>query len=139
MGIGDVVGGLLIYDSIQEWRAERQFSRQLSANMDRAQAEYVTWRRARPADIRALLPLEFAYRVAIRPVMDSFDDYSKLAEELATEDDSLRDMFLDGQVKWFSCLSDCLSTPQHVVSGNGRQETGRLPANPRGVPPPLPR
>ena len=94
MGIGDVVGGLLIYDSIQEWRAERQFSRQLSANMDRAQAEYVTWRRARPADIRALLPLEIAYRWAIRPVMDRLDTWSSLAESLASLDDVRPDMFI---------------------------------------------
>jgi Short C-terminal domain len=94
MGIGDVVGGLLIYDTIQEWRAERQFSRQLSANMDRAQAEYVTWRRARPADIRALLPLEFAYRWAIRPVMDRLAIWSPLAESFASLDDVRPDMFI---------------------------------------------
>lgn len=93
MGIGDVVGGLLIYDTIQEWRAERQFGRNLDAYLKRAEAEYLARRRARPADIRALLPLEFAYRRAIRPVMDRLAIWSPLAESLASLDER-PDMFI---------------------------------------------
>lgn len=69
MGIGDIVGGLLVYDAIQSWRDERRFGRQLDAYVAQSQAEYEAARRARPADIRALLLLEWSYRGLIEPLM----------------------------------------------------------------------
>lgn len=95
MGIGDIVGGLLIYDAIQEWRAERQFGRNLDAYLKRAEPEYLARRRARPADIRALLLLEFPYRVAIRPVMDRLKSWSPLTESFASLEDVPPGMLVD--------------------------------------------
>lgn len=100
MGIADVVGGLLIYDAVQQGRADRQFDRQLDAQMKLAEAEYLALRRARPADIRALLPLEYAYRVAIRVAMSSFERHSTLTEDFAN-DDFWRDFILRRNDEFF--------------------------------------
>jgi hypothetical protein len=78
----DVLGGLLAYDAFARWQRTREVAKNLpniiadiGARLDARDREYVALRRARPAQVRAALLMDWAYRTGIQPAISYLDEY----------------------------------------------------------------